>query len=119
MNKKAWLWSLWVGSGALFSLSIHGAVAPETESALESEPQDWVDILPTEQLTSWFRVPVPFNSRLGRPQWHVDPEKKLLICDGDGGHDMLLFDRELGNVIFHVEFCYTKIEGKQGYNSGA
>ena len=38
MNKKAWLWSLWVGSGALFSLSIHGAVAPETESALES---DW------------------------------------------------------------------------------
>jgi hypothetical protein len=49
----------------------------------------------------------------------VDAEKKVLICDGDGGHDMLLFDREIGDAVFHFEFCYTKIEGKTGYNSGA
>ncbi len=32
---------------------------------------------------------------------------------------MLLLDREIGDAIFHLEFCYTKIEGKKGYNSGA
>lgn len=43
----------------------------------------------------------------------------MLICDGDGGHDMLLCDREFGDAIFHLEFRYTKVEGKTGYNSGA
>lgn len=92
---------------------------PETKSALESDPQGWVDIFPTADLKGWFRVPVPPNGRLGREQWHVDTDKKVLICDGDGGHDMLLFDKEIGDAIFHLEFCYTKIEGKTGYNSGA
>jgi hypothetical protein len=32
---------------------------------------------------------------------------------------MLLFDQEIGDAVFHVEFCYTKIEGRTGYNSGA
>jgi hypothetical protein len=64
-------------------------------------------------------VPVPPTGKLGREQWHVDAEKKVLICDGDGGHDMLLFDKEIGDAIFHFEFCYTKVEGKTGYNSGA
>ena len=32
---------------------------------------------------------------------------------------MLLLDREIGDVIFHFEFRYTKVEGKTGYNSGA
>ena len=64
-------------------------------------------------------MPVPPTGQLGREQWHVDADRKVLICDGDGGHDMLLFDKEIGDAIFHFEFCYTKIEGKTGYNSGA
>ena len=32
---------------------------------------------------------------------------------------MLLLDKEIGDGVFHFEFCYTKIEGKTGYNSGA
>ena len=91
----------------------------ESKSRLESDPQGWLDILPPADLKGWFRVPVPPTGQLGREQWHVDVEKKILICDGNGGHDMLLFDREIGDAIFHFEFCYTKIEGKQGYNSGA
>ncbi len=91
----------------------------EARSALQSDPQGWVDILPPSDLKGWYRVPVPPTGQLGREQWHVDAEKKLLICDGDGGHDMLLFDREIGDAIFHLEFRYTKIEGKAGYNSGA
>lgn len=95
------------------------AQAAETKSALERDAQGWVDILPPTDLKGWHRVPVPPNGQLGREQWHVDGEKKLLICDGDGGHDMLLFDQEIGDAIFHLEFCYTKVEGKKGYNSGA
>lgn len=95
------------------------SLAAETPSKLESEPQGWEDILPSADLKGWYRVPVPPTGQLGREQWHVDAEQKLLICDGDGGHDMLLFDREIGDAIFHLEFRYTKIEGKPGYNSGA
>jgi hypothetical protein len=91
----------------------------ETPSALQSDPKGWKDILPPANLKGWYRVPVPPTGQLGREQWHVDGGKKVLICDGDGGHDMLLFSKEMGDAIFHFEFCYTKIEGKTGYNSGA
>jgi hypothetical protein len=95
------------------------AQAADTPSKLQSEPEGWRDILPPADLKGWYRVPVPPTGQLGRAQWHIDAEKKVLICDGDGGHDMLLLDQEIGNAIFHFEFCYTKIEGKTGYNSGA
>jgi Domain of Unknown Function (DUF1080) len=98
----------------------HGAApAPETPSALESNAQGWTDILPSPDLKDWSRVPVPPTDKLGRDQWHLDPATKVLICDGDGGHDMLLWDKEVGDAIFHFECRYTKIEGKTGYNSGA
>jgi hypothetical protein len=32
---------------------------------------------------------------------------------------MLLTEKEYGDVLFHFEFRYTKVEGKTGYNSGA
>jgi hypothetical protein len=95
------------------------ADAPETKSALESDPQGWVDIMPPADLKGWYRTPVPPTAKLGRDHWHVDAGKKVLVCDGDGGHDMLLLDREIGDAIFHFEFCYTPVEGKKGYNSGA
>jgi hypothetical protein len=95
------------------------AQAAESPSALEADPQGWRDILPPADLKGWYRVPVPPTGKLGREQWHVDAPAKLLICDGDGGHDMLLLDQDLTNSIFHFECCYTKIEGKTGYNSGA
>lgn len=93
--------------------------AEETKSQLESAPDGWEDILPPADLRGWSRVPVPPTAPLERQQWHVDSDKKLLICEGDGGHDMLLFDREFGDAVFHFEFRYVKIEGKTGYNSGA
>jgi len=103
-------------SNLLGGLQVRGA---ETPSALQSDPKGWVDILPPADLKGWYRVPVPPTGQLGREQWHVDGEKRDLICDGDGGHDMLLFSQEIGDAIFHFEFCYTKVEGKAGYNSGA
>lgn len=95
------------------------AAAAETPSKLQSDPNGWEDILPPTDLKGWYRVPVPPTGQLGREQWHVDTSRKVLICDGDGGHDMLLFNRGIGDAVFHFEFCYTKVEGKKGYNSGA
>ncbi len=93
--------------------------ADVTPSTFEADPVGWVDIMPPADLKGWSRVPVPPGAPLGRQQWQVDQSGKVLVCDGDGGHDMLLCDREFGDAVFHLEFRYTKIEGKTGYNSGA
>ncbi len=94
------------------------ALGGETKSALESDPKGWEDIMPPADLKGWYRVAVPPKDKLGREQWHVDADKKLLICDGDGGHDMLLLDKEYGDAVFHCEFRYVPVKGKSGYNSG-
>jgi hypothetical protein len=87
-----------------------------TPSALSTDSTGWEDIMPAPDLKGWFHVPIPITSKFIRQQWHV--ENGTLVCDGDGGHDMLVLDRKLRNCIFHAEFCLTKIEGKTGYNSG-
>ncbi len=106
----------------LWALSVRTLPAGEaagSKSALESDSNGWLDIMPPADLKGWYRVPVPPGGKLGREQWHVDPDQKILVCDGDGGHDMLLFDKEIGDAILHFEFRYTRVEGKTGYNSGA
>src|SRR5262245_56296766 len=96
---QSWLLGVCVGG-----LAVHGQNAPaaSTPSALDSNPQGWTDILPGPELQGWSRVPVPPTGKLGREQWHVDAASKVLICDGDGGHDMLLWNTELGDSIFHL-----------------
>ena len=101
------------------ALHVHAADRNGAKSVLEVDPQGWINIMPPPGLDGWNRVPVPPGGKLGRAQWHVDADKQLLICDGDGGHDMLLTEQEYEDAIFHFEFCYTKVEGKKGYNSGA
>ncbi len=113
-------------SAALLGLVLGGiasaalaAQTPSTPSALEANPNGWTDILPSSTLEGWRRVPIPPKAELGRQQWHVDTDRSVLICDGDGGHDMLLYDRPLENVIFHFDVRYIKVDGLKGYNSGA
>ncbi len=75
-------------------------------------------------------MPAP-NSRVGlagryrrrgklRPasQWLLDAATGHLICQGDGGHEWLRWDPELDDFIFHVEWRFTPVPGKKGYNSG-
>ena len=61
--------------------------------------------------------------------WKVDRKAGLLRCDGqlppggggpgkDGSHEMLRYDRELGDFVFHVEWRFRKVDDKTGYNSG-
>ena len=111
--------AVWVAILVASLLQVRLACGEESKSALESNPKGWTDIMPAGDLKGWYRVPVPPTGKLGREQWHVDAAKDVLVCDGDGGHDMLLLDKEFGDHIFHFECRYTKIEGKKGYNSGA
>jgi hypothetical protein len=111
----------WAMAGALMAVAwLSGTTrGEETKSALDADAAGWVDIMPAADLAGWYRVAVPPKGKLGKQQWHVDAGRKVLVCDGDGGHDMLLMQEDFGDVIFHFEFCYTKVEGKKGYNSGA
>ncbi len=104
---------------AFSASALQGADNTVTKSALQSDPQGWQDLLPAADLSGWYRVPVPPHGKLGREQWHVDAARNVLICDGDGGHDMLLTCQEYADAIFHFECRYEKIEGRTGYNSGA
>ncbi len=111
----------WLSLLLLFSSApvLRSAEPAASASAVESDPAGWLDIFPAADLKGWYRVPVPPSGKLGRDQWHVDSANRVLVCDGDGGHDMLLYEKDFGDVIFHFEFRYTRVEGKSGYNSGA
>jgi hypothetical protein len=94
----------------------------ETKSALESDPSGWVDLLTDGELKDWKRVAIPPGGKLNKKNaWSVSGEgkDKVLVCDGVGVHEMLLFDKELADGIFHIEWRFKKLDPKKGgYNSG-
>jgi hypothetical protein len=100
--------------------SISAGEVKETKSALESDPKGWIDLLTDADLKEWKRVSIPPNSKLkDKSPWQYDPGKKILTCNGVDYHEMLLYDKEIADGIFHVEWRFEKIEGKKsGYNSG-
>lgn len=86
-----------------------------TKSALETSPKGFED-LPTN-LKNWKRVPIPPKGKLNaKNPWKFDGD--TLVCDGVGGHEMLLHEKQMANGIFHVEWRFKKLAGKSGYNSG-
>jgi len=90
-------------------------------SALKRDPQGWTDLLARAgpKLEGWTRGPIPPQGKLGeRSQWSLDATTGSLVCQGDGGHEWLRWDQELGDCIFHVEWRFTPVPGKKGYNSG-
>jgi hypothetical protein len=95
------------------------ACCAQVPSWLESEPNGWKDIMPAADFAGWTRLPFMTTAPMDPvSQWRVDAANHVLICEGDRGHEFLRYDQEFGDVIFHAEFRYTKIEGKKGYNSG-
>ena len=82
--------------------------------------QTSIDILPDEGLHGWTRIPIPPVSGLQpKLQWRVDTQEKTLICSGDGGHEWLRYDRELGDFVLEVDWRFTpRGEGEKRYNSG-
>ena len=63
------------------------------------------------------QFPLKPNS-IPKSQWSLDPASHILICQGDGGHEWLRLDQTLTDYIFHVEWRFTPVPGKKGYNSG-
>jgi len=91
----------------------------ETKSALESDPAGWTNLLVDSALKNWKRVSIPPKGKLGeRNPWNLPGDGTTLICNGVGIHEMLLWEKEVSDGIFHVEWRFKKIEGKKGYNSG-
>jgi Domain of Unknown Function (DUF1080) len=89
--------------------------------ALDQEPQGWTDLLSRAgpMLNGWVRGPIPPRGKLReRSQWSLDPATGHLVCQGDGGHECLRWDQALDDFIFHVEWRFTAVPGRKGYNSG-
>ncbi len=77
------------------------------------------NLLPDASFTGWTRLAIPPDKPVdATTQWKVDPERKLLICEGNRGHEWLRWDQELADFILHVEWRFPRVEGGKGYNSG-
>jgi hypothetical protein len=90
-------------------------------SALASDPKGWIDMLATAGagLDGWTRGPIPPGAELNsQSQWSLDPATGHLVCQGNGGHEWLRLDQVLSDFILHVEWRFTPVPGKNGYNSG-
>jgi hypothetical protein len=100
-------------------LLLGSALWAQTPSALESDAKGWTDILPNASFKGWTRLPFLVTTPMNpASQWKVDRAKKLLICEGDKGHEWLRYDKELTNFIFHAEWRFVPVAGGKGYNSG-
>jgi hypothetical protein len=92
----------------------------EGKSALQRDSSGWTDLLSGKDLAGWKRVALAPDTKLGaKDPWKV--EDGLLLCDGVGVKEMLLYDKELGDGVFHVEWRFRKVADdaeKKDYNSG-
>lgn len=87
------------------------------------EPQkaslSWLDLMPGPGLKGWSRVVLPPDEKLNaKNPWSLSADGKTLLCDGVGVKEMLLFDREFGDGVFHVEWRFRKTDAATGYNGG-
>jgi 3-keto-disaccharide hydrolase len=79
-----------------------------------------VNLFPADYQAQWTRVAIPPDHPVSNvAQWHIDAAKHTIACDGNGGHEWLRFNRELGNFTFHVKWRFTPVTtGTPKYNSG-
>jgi hypothetical protein len=78
-----------------------------------------IDLFPKNYAEEWTRVSIPPSHPLGNTsQWHINPSKHEILCDGNGGHEWLRFNHAFRNFTFHAKWRFTKLEGSPKYNSG-
>lgn len=101
------------------------AIDPQSQSALESDPTGWKNLLADKTLKEWVRGPLGAAGQLRPGQmsdpspWKLDSSGQILSCAGDKvGHEWLRYEPELGDFLAHVEWRFIKVEGDARYNSG-
>ncbi|HET8546468.1 MAG TPA: DUF1080 domain-containing protein [Bryobacteraceae bacterium] len=97
------------------------AAGASGQSALEFNSKGWTDLLPTAPgMKGWKRVVAGRNTQLDpESQWKVDLASRVLVCEGNKGHEYLMYEaREYNDVILHAEWRFSKLEGAPAYNSG-
>ena len=78
-----------------------------------------VNLFPADYQAQWSRIAIPPTHPVAAvAQWHIEAAKRQIVCDGNGGHDWLRFNRELRNFTFHVKWRFTPMPGTPKYNSG-
>lgn len=112
----------------LLALALLAVLVPQatpTPAAFESSPAGWVDMLADRTLSQWVRVPLGPAGKLPAGQadapspWSLNAADGVLVCDGTKvGHEMFRFAEEVGDVILHAEWRFTKVDGEPPYNSG-
>jgi hypothetical protein len=112
-----------ISTTALTWVGTNPARGADTPSALERSPEGWTDLLAQAgpALKGWTRLPLPATGKLKsetQSQWSIDPKTGSLVCRGDGGHEWLRWDEPVEDGVFHVEWRFTPVPGKKGYNSG-
>ncbi len=112
--------------GGLLAIGlVISVVQAQTPSALESDPKGWQDLFADRTMKDWTRGPMgavgqlPVGNMDGPSPWKMDPATGILLCEGDkAGHEWLRFATEVADVVYHVEWRLTKLEGEPAYNSG-
>jgi hypothetical protein len=80
---------------------------------------DVLELLPGKNLAGWKRVAILPDTKLAdKNPWSIDAAGKVLVCDGVGIKEMLLYDKQLGDGVFHVEWRFRKAADDPIYNSG-
>lgn len=90
----------------------------QEKSALETNPEGWLDLSPGKDLKGWKRVALFPDTKLAdKNPWSVKGD--LLLCDGVGIKEMLIYDKEFGDGVFHTEWRFRPVTGdKKDYNGG-
>ena len=88
-------------------------------AALPAQAQS-IDLFPANHANAWTRVAIPPGHPVSQiAQWHIDFAKRQIVCDGNGGHEWLRFNRELRNFTFHIKWRFTPVTTPNPeYNSG-
>lgn len=86
-----------------------------------SAPAQAIDLFPAvHRDTAWTRIAIPPGHPVSQvAQCHIGFAKRQIVCDGNGGHEWLRFNREVRNFTFHVKWRFTPVTTPNPeYNSG-
>ena len=96
--------------GSALLIAVLGALPAAAQS---------INLFPNDPQEAWTRVGIPPAHPVSDiPQWHIDAAKRTIVCDGNGGHEWLRFNHEVGNFTFQLKWRFTPVAGTPKYNSG-